>query len=97
MVSEYATKRYRSNLINWGMLPLQAKDEDAAYIEVGDVLVLNGVRSALTDYNEMVNGYLVSATGEIKRQIEFSLPGLTEKERKIILAGCLINKNRERG
>lgn len=97
VVSEYATKRYRSNLINWGMLPLQAKDEDAAYIEVGDVLVLNGVRSALTDYNELVNGYLVSATGEIKRQIEFSLPGLTEEERKIILAGCLINKNRERG
>lgn len=97
VVSEYATKRYRSNLINWGMLPLQAKDEDAAYIEVGDVLVLNGIRSALTDYNELVNGYLLSATGEIKRQIEFSLPGLTEEERRIILAGCLINKNRERG
>lgn len=97
MASEYATKRYRSNLINWGMLPLQAVDRDAAYIEVGDILVLNGVRNALIDYSEVVNGYLVSAAGRIKRQIEFALPGLTQEERRIILAGCLINKNRERG
>ncbi len=97
VVSEYATKRYRSNLINWGMLPLQANNEDAEYIAVGDYLVLTDVRNSLINYTEQVKGCIVSADGQIKREITFSLPGLTEQERKIILAGCLINKNRESG
>ncbi|MBR5137396.1 MAG: hydratase [Clostridia bacterium] len=97
VVSEYATKRYRSNLINWGMLPLQATEQDAEYIGVGDFLVLTDVRNSLINYTEQVNGCIVSANGEVKREITFSLPGLTEQERKIILAGCLINKNRDSG
>lgn len=94
VVSEYATKRYRSNLINWGMLPLQADEQDSEYIQLGDYMVLTDLRNSLINYTEQIRGIIVSAEGLVKREVTFSLPGLTDEERRIILAGCLINKNR---
>ncbi len=91
---EYATKRYRSNLINWGMLPLQASEADAADFAEGDVLLLRDIRNALENYTGKAEGVLLDANGSAKRTITFDIPGLTDRERSIILAGCLINRNR---
>lgn len=82
---EYATKRYRSNLINWGMLPLT--DCDNAY-EIGDTVVIKDVRERIKNCCE-IKAILIR--NGISKTITLSLGALTDTERRILLDGCLIN------
>ena len=86
---EYATKRYRTNLINWGMLPLQM--EGAAAFEVGDWIYLSEVEKLLSDRGGRIRAWVIGK--RIKEISLFMLP-VTEEEREIIRAGSLINYNR---
>jgi aconitate hydratase len=81
---EYATKRYRSNLINWGMLPFLAEKND---FKVGEYVYIKGIKNAL------INGKKITAKvlGDNEREIELNLGNLTDAEKQIILKGCLIN------
>ncbi len=91
LAAEYATKRYRSNLINWGMLPLIADAALAQQLHVEDVLVLPHIRKAVAESQEQIQGWLLPADGGAARPLTFTLSGLTGDERQIILDGCLIN------
>ncbi|MBQ8398199.1 MAG: hydratase [Clostridia bacterium] len=88
LATEYATKRYRSNLINWGMLPLTCA-EDIADFAIGDWLYLPGIRQAVVDKADVIEGYVVTA--DAIRPIKLTMGSLTDDERAIILDGCLIN------
>ena len=90
VAAEYATKRYRSNLINWGMLPLLADAALAQKLSVGDCFVLPGIRTAVEQDAAGITGWLVSASGAVEA-VELRLGDLTADERQIILDGCLIN------
>ena len=87
IVRDFATKRYRSNVINWGMLPLYCDGEFSG--EVGGFVYLPGVRKIIESGRTEVPGVLIS--GEKKESITFRLPPLTVQEREILLAGCLMN------
>ena len=89
LCAEFATKRYRSNVVNWGMLPFQAADVRDWNIQPGDRLYIPGIRTLLEGEGETISAVLIQGEGEI--QVELTLPGLTREERDIILAGCLIN------
>lgn len=86
IAKEYATKRYQSNLINWGMLPLIYKDEP--YFENGDYIFIPNIVKAIKTKNNFINAYIVNKS---MKEIQFNLGELTDDERKIILKGCLIN------
>ncbi len=86
---EYATKRYRSNLINWGIVPFTW---DGAFTwEPGAVLRVPGIRAAIESGAEEMTGYI---GGEA---IRLRVGSLSEKERQILLAGCLMNWYKEYG
>ena len=88
---DYATKRYRSNLINWGMLPLHIGQKEGETLEVGDSLVLPEIRTAISQGALTISAWLIrEKTGSVE-QISLTLQPLTDNEREIILAGCLIN------
>ncbi len=89
---EYATKRYRSNLINWGIIPFILTDAEASGIRQGDLLVLTGVRTAVQSGADAIDAELIS--GGEKRKIRLEMP-LTADERRILAAGCLINYYKE--
>ena len=91
IANEYATKRYRSNLINWGMLPFLIKEGDLPF-QNKDYLFFPGIRQAVMNKDEEIKAYKV---GE-KDLTEFTvkLGEMTDEERQIILKGCLINYNR---
>ncbi len=89
LCAEFATKRYRSNVVNWGMLPFQAADVKDWNIQPGDRLYIPGIRTLLEGEGETISAVLIQGEGET--QVELTLPGLTREERDIILAGCLIN------
>lgn len=83
---EYATKRYRSNLINWGMLPLiDCKTE----YKKGDIVVIENIRDTLLQGKSEFNAYLVR--GGKTESIVLKIGALTDSEKQIILDGCLIN------
>lgn len=83
---EYATKRYRSNLINWGMLPLiDCKTE----YKKGDIVVIENIRDTLLQGKSEFNAYLVR--GGKTESIVLKIDALTDSEKQIILDGCLIN------
>lgn len=85
---EYATKRYRSNLINWGMLPfIYENPEDFA---VGDYIYIPGIRNAVANAKYEFPAYVIKVDGEVK-PITLKMGELTDDERTIILCGCLIN------
>ncbi len=86
----YATKRYRSNVVNWGMLPFEAEDLEALNLQPGDRVFLPGVRSLLEGEGERLEATVLRPAGGTV-PVVLSLPGLTREERDIILAGCLIN------
>ncbi|MBQ2330110.1 MAG: hydratase, partial [Oscillospiraceae bacterium] len=88
---EFATKRYRSNCINWGMLPLEYKGEFSG--NIGDFVLLKDIRKAVSDGKETVEGVLLS--GCKTEKLTFAMPNLTADERAIILSGCLMNRYRE--
>ena len=87
--AEFATKRYRSNVVNWGMLPFQAADVKDWNIQPGDQLYIPGVRAALERGDESIPATLIQNGAE--KAVTLTLPGITKEEREIILAGCLIN------
>ena len=91
IANEYATKRYRSNLINWGMLPFLIKEGELPFKNL-DYLFLPGIRKAVEEKAEVITAYNVKATG--LEAFELRLGELTDEERQIILKGCLINYNR---
>ena len=90
IANEYATKRYRSNLINWGMLPFLIPAGDLPF-ENGDYLFFPGVRTAVAEKADVIKGYVVKE-GSLA-EFEVTLGELTDDEREIILKGCLINYN----
>lgn len=94
IANEYATKRYRSNLINWGMLPFIYKDGDKNLPFANDDYVfIPGVKKMIEEKLPSITAYAVQKNGSVK-EFELSVGDLTDDERKIILAGCLINFNR---
>ena len=92
IANEYATKRYRSNLINWGMLPLLIPAGDLPF-KNGDFLFFPGIRKAVEEKADVIKGYTVD--GDTLKEFEVTLGELTDDEREIILKGCLINYNRK--
>ena len=91
IANEYATKRYRSNLINWGMIPFIIPAGDLPF-KNGDYLLVPDVRKAIEDKLTEIKAYVVSETEF--RPFTLNLGELTDDEREIILKGCLINYNR---
>ncbi|RKM54685.1 hydratase [Butyrivibrio sp. X503] len=91
IANEYATKRYRSNLINWGMLPFII-DEGELPFKNKDYIFFPGIRNAVINKSETIKAYAV-ADGKMK-EFTLKLGNLTDDERQIILDGCLINFNR---
>ena len=92
IANEYATKRYRSNLINWGMLPFLIKEGELPFAN-GDYLFFPQIRKAVEEKDDVIRGYVVGA--EELKEFEVALGELTDDEREIILKGCLINYNRK--
>lgn len=89
IANEYATKRYRSNLINWGMLPfLTEADHEALPFKNGDYLFIPRVRKVIEEQQTTVKAYVVRDELE---EIVLKLGEMTDAEREIILKGCLIN------
>ncbi|HIY45846.1 MAG TPA: hydratase [Candidatus Borkfalkia excrementipullorum] len=88
IAKEYATKRYRSNLINWGMLPFTA---DKLHFKVGDYIYIENIDKYVAEGAEKIPAKHISKHGV--KDIELGLGSLTQDERSIILKGCLINFN----
>ena len=88
IAKEYATKRYRSNLINWGMLPFTA---EKLHFKVGDYIYIEDIDRYVADGAEKIPAKHLS--GKTVKDIELSLGSLTPDEKSIILKGCLINFN----
>lgn len=89
IANEYATKRYRSNLINWGMFPFITEEKDTELsFKNGDYIFVPDVRKAVEDKTDAVKAYVV---GDSLKEITLKLGDLTDNEREIILKGCLIN------
>ena len=94
ITKEYATKRYRSNVMNWGMLPFQMDAEPDAF-DVGDYIYVPGIRKALDDNAlETIKAYVIK-DGKTS-ELDLYITPMTENEREIVKAGCLINFNRSR-
>ncbi|MDR1481467.1 MAG: hydratase [Synergistaceae bacterium] len=87
---EYATKRYRSNLINWGIIPFLT--DDGASLCLGNYVYFPSIKQAILEKSETIRGFVIE--GENVREIEARLGELTDEERKIIVDGCLINHYR---
>ena len=92
IAGEYATKRYRSNVMNWGMLPFLMDGEPD--FEVGDYIYVPGIRAALDGTMKDILAYHLTADGA--KELHLSIADMTADEREIVKAGCLINFNRAR-
>ena len=90
IAKEYATKRYRSNLINWGMVPFTL--EEGQVFKNGDYLFVPGIREAVANKVSSIKAYVM---GDEVKSFNLTLNDLTDDERAIILAGCLINYYKE--
>ena len=91
IANEYATKRYRSNLINWGMLPFLIEEGELPF-KNKDYLFIPNIKKAVEEKAEVIKAYTVSESG--LKEFSLKLGELTDEERQIILKGCLINYNR---
>ncbi|MBO4807703.1 MAG: hydratase [Lachnospiraceae bacterium] len=91
IANEYATKRYRSNLINWGMLPFIIKEGDLPFKRL-DYIFIPEIKKAVETKAEVIKAYTVTDKGLVP--FDLTLGNLTDEEREIILKGCLINYNR---
>ncbi|HCD46857.1 MAG TPA: hydratase [Lachnoclostridium sp.] len=95
IAKEYATKRYRSNVMNWGMLPFLLDEEPD--FEVGDFIYVPGIRTALDGNMKHIPAYVVKNKEENPiHEIELHIADMTPEEREIVKAGCLINYNRNK-
>ena len=92
IANEYATKRYRSNLINWGMLPFLIQEGKLPFKNL-DYLFIPGIRKALEEKTDVITAFVVGKDDSM-HAFELRLGELTDEERMIILKGCLINYNR---
>jgi len=92
IANEYATKRYRSNLINWGMLPLLIEEGELPFAN-GDYIFLPDIKKEIEDKAAEIKAFVVKE-GELK-EFKLTMGELTDDERNIILKGCLINYNRQ--
>ena len=93
ITQEYATKRYRSNVMNWGIIPFHLKGSPDAF-EIGDYIYVPGIRGIMDGDLSDIKGYVIK-DGKA-RQIDLYIQDMTENERAIVKAGCLINFNRNR-
>ena len=84
---KYATKRYRSNLVNWGMLPFEYEDTDA--LEKGDYVYIPRLRELVASGADEIPAVVIRDGA--RREITLNLPAMTAQEREIIIAGCLAN------
>ena len=91
IANEYATKRYRSNLINWGMLPFII-DKGELPFENGDYIFIPGIQDAIKNKVSVLKAYVANKD---MKEFELKLDELTDDERQIILDGCLINYYKE--
>lgn len=89
LAKEYATKRYRSNLINWGMIPF-LYDDSQLKLQNGDIILVANVNKIFDDYKLTAN---VIREGQVI-PIKLTMDSMTEDEKTIVKAGCLINKNK---
>jgi len=95
IAKEYATKRYRSNLINWGMLPFTTDiDVHSLPFGVGDYILVRNVRKAVEDGATEFDAFVIKPDGS-NTPLALHMDPLTEEEREIILAGCLKNIKRK--
>lgn len=86
----YATKRYRSNVMNWGMIPFIYEDENIPFHK-GYFIYIKGIKSAIEKGKSSVKAVIVNENGT--KEIELSLGDMTDEEKDIIVSGCLINYN----
>lgn len=84
---DYATKRYRSNLVNWGLLPLITAETDLK-LDIGDFVYLQGLRDVVASGGEAITAKVI---GKNNYDITFTIPEMSQAERDVILSGCLIN------
>ena len=91
IANEYATKRYRSNLINWGMLPFVIPEGELPFANL-DYIFVPSIKKAITDKASEIKAYVIK--GNEAKEFTMTLGELTDEEREIILKGCLINYNR---
>jgi aconitate hydratase len=91
IANEYATKRYRSNLINWGMLPFIIKEGELPFKNL-DYIFIPGIKKAVEEKAATIKAYVVGKDKKV--EFDLALGELTDEERQIILKGCLINYNR---
>ena len=94
IANEYATKRYRSNVMNWGMLPFLMDGEPN--FEVGDYIYVPDVRNALDGDMTKIPAYVIHPDGSDVSEINLHIADMTVEEKAIVKAGCLINYNRVR-
>ena len=94
IANEYATKRYRSNLINWGMLPFLIKEGELPF-KNKQYLFVPGIRKAVEEKAEVIKAYAVNVSAGELTEFNLRLGELTDAEREIILKGCLINYYRD--
>ena len=92
ITKEYATKRYRSNVMNWGMIPFQMKEEPA--FDVGDHIFVPDIRAALDGSLQDIKAYVIRE--DKAEAISLYIADMTPEEREIVKAGCLINYNRNK-
>ena len=90
---EYATKRYRSNCVNWGILPFTCPEKEIV-LEPGEYLYLPGIRKAVEDGATSFTAKVIGKDGAV-RDLTLELNGVTEAEKKVLLAGSLINSYKE--
>ena len=87
---EFATKRYRSNCINWGILPFTLAEGTAFPYECGDYVFVEGIREKIARGDEEFSAKVIKADGSVE-DITLYVKGLTDDEKEIILDGCLMN------
>ena len=90
IAKSYATKRYRSNVMNWGMIPFIYEDENIPFHK-GDFIYIKGIKSVIENGDSRVKAVIVNENGT--KEIELSLGAMTDEEKDIIVSGCLINYN----
>lgn len=90
IAKSYATKRYRSNVMNWGMIPFIYDDENIPFHK-GDFLYIKGIKSVIEKGESSVKAVIVNENGT--KEIELFLGAMTDEEKDIIVSGCLINYN----
>ena len=93
IAKEYATKRYRSNLINWGMLPFIYEEDDLPFAN-GDFIFVPDIVKAIKDKATTITAYVIKEGSNELKEFTLKMGELTDDERDIILKGCLINYNR---